>query len=126
MVMPVVPNMIYAVLNGVILVIVAGYLIRASMRLGTPIPILFLIGGICGYVTEPLFDHLVLAWYPQAGAASIGWPMWFALHSGWGEVATRIATLPVFGLECLAIYIIGQKVCSKPTLAQRDPAQETR
>ena len=70
MVMPETPNLVFTVLNFVVLGIVAAMLLRSSFRQWTPIPILFLVGGMLAYVTEPFFDMMVGAWYPQHGTDS--------------------------------------------------------
>jgi hypothetical protein len=70
MVMPALPNLIFTILNFSILFIVACFLLRSCFRQGTPQPLLFLIGGMISYVTEPFFDLMVCAWYPEIGTDS--------------------------------------------------------
>ena len=70
MVMPELANTIVTIANFSVLVIVAIFFLRTCSRLKTPLPILFLIGGAIGYLTEPFIDLMVLVWYPEIGTNS--------------------------------------------------------
>ena len=46
-----------------------------------------------------------------AGGAVVGWPMWFALNSGYGVAGTQIATGVVLAFAVLIVYIMTTMLC---------------
>ena len=89
MVMPQTANQIFTVANLAILAIFAIVLGRECVRSRSPLPILFLLGGMLGVFTEPFFDLMVCAWYPQVNselsvvhAFNVAVPIW--LIAPWG------------------------------------------
>jgi hypothetical protein len=89
MVMPQLANQVFTVANLAILAIFAVILGRECVRFRSPLPILFLLGGMLGVFSEPFFDLMVCAWYPQVDsgvsivhAFNVEVPIW--LVAPWG------------------------------------------
>lgn len=76
-----------------------------------------LAGGLV-YVLDDVLTGtrslMVIALVPMATAAAeiaSGWPVWLALNSGAGPVATHLAALVTLGLSLMIAYLVGLKLC---------------
>lgn len=95
MVMPALANQIFTIANLAILALFAIVLGRESVRSKSPLPILFLLGGMLGVFTEPFFDVMVCAWYPQ-------------VNSGLSVVHAFNVEVPIWLIAPWGFYIGGQ------------------
>jgi hypothetical protein len=115
MVMPQMANQIFTVANLAILAIFAIVLGRECVRSRSPLPILFLLGGMLGVFTEPFFDLMVCAWYPQVNsgvsvvhAFNVAVPIWLIAPWGFyiGGQAYYVFRALVRGLRSATLWLL--------------------
>lgn len=88
MLMPAQANLWFTVIAYLCYFVVAGLLVRKSVADSTVVPLCFLLGGSLSFLTEPFFDIVVCAWYPNLNtplyytAFGVSVPLW--LIPAWG------------------------------------------
>jgi hypothetical protein len=87
--MPQTANLVVALLNYTVLLVVAVLMVRASRRTGSLLPLFCLLGGAVSFLMEPIYDIVGSVWYPADSqltlfrAFNVAIPAWLLPAYAW-------------------------------------------